>query len=98
MLDRLSCEDSLVFTSLSVASLGGQVSVLLVGEGVDQVTDTESGTDVGDLARHATSSVENGIVERTSKRLLLVRRENVRNNALFNKKNSISTLVFLLLS
>lgn len=71
-----------MLSCLSVASLGGQVSVSRLGTGVYKVTKTESDTDVRNLGNNAASSVEDGIVQGTSEKALFKRREDVGHDTL----------------
>lgn len=74
----------------SMTSLRGKVGMSLVGLVVDQITETECNTNVRDLRRDTTSSVEDSVVSGTSKGLLFKRRQDVSNNTLKENYNKSS--------
>jgi hypothetical protein len=74
-------------TFSSMTSLGGKVSMSRIGASVNEITETESDTNVGDLRGDTTSSVEDSSVSSTGKGSLLERRQDIGNDTLYKKKS-----------
>jgi hypothetical protein len=77
-----------------MTSLGGKVSMSRLGGSVNEITETESDTNIRDLRGDTTSSVEDGSVSSTSESSLFKRRQNVGNNTLLQKAISIRYLKY----
>lgn len=69
-------------TFSGMTSLGCKVGMLGVGLSINKITETKCNTDIGNLRRDTTGSVEDSVVSSAGKRLLLKGRQDVSNNTL----------------